>query len=234
MFSPKYVTLWCGKAEGAETEEEWWKLLNYLEQHWSHLEEGIYWIFLWRNSFWKGLFFTSHISRVSLASSAQGMIAPSPPEYKEQRDFSQANSLSFNFYTEIFSVTHGIFLMGFSHAVPVKLQSTSPKSLDEFQNHRLDALTSIMISLNWVHQFPIQHFSPFFPGKRKSGLLSSMGWILEGRFDSQDVTWYIGKIWILKALKRRNWTGCWGLVWGMRSLLQKQYPCVNQEAIVSC
>lgn len=173
LFSPKYVTLWCGKAEGAETEEEWYKLLDYLEQHWSHLDKGI---FLWGNSFQKGLFFISHnISCVSLASSAQGMIAPSLPGYKEQRDYSQANSLSFNFYTEIFPVTHGIFLMEFSHAVPVKLQSTSPKSLDEFQNHRLDALTSIMISLNWVHPFPIQHFFPFFPGKRKSSLLSSMG-----------------------------------------------------------
>lgn len=117
---------------------------------------------------------TYYISHISFASSAQDVISPLLPGYKEQRDFCQTNSLSFNFYTEIFQVTHGIFLIGFNHVVPVKLQSKSPKSLDDFQNHRLDALMSIMISLTWVHRFPIQHIC-FLCGKGKSGLLSSVG-----------------------------------------------------------
>lgn len=64
--------------------------------------------------------------------------------------------------------------MGFSHVVPVKLHSKSPKSLDDFQNRKLDAPASIMISLNWVHRFPEQYIF-FLLGKGKSGLLSSMG-----------------------------------------------------------
>lgn len=149
------------------------------------------------------------------------------------RDFSQTNSLNFNFYTAIFQVPHRIFLMEFSHVVPVKLQSQSPKSLDDFQNHRLDGLTSVMISFSWIHQFPIQHIF-FLPGKGKSGLLSSGGWILEGRFASQDMTWHTEKVWILKAVNRRNQTGCWVLVLGTHSLFIKQYCCINQEAITCC
>jgi len=132
--------------------------LNIAVQHWRGPNEGIYWIFLWENGFRKDLFFvTYYISHISFAFPTQDPISPLLPGFQEHRDFSQANSLSFSFHTEIFQVTHGIFRMGFSHVVPVKLQSKSRKSLDDFQNHWLDALMSLMISFNWVHQFPIQY-----------------------------------------------------------------------------
>lgn len=159
----------------------------------------VYLIFLWERTFRSSLFFIVHVPHISFASSTQGMISPlllGQMNTETEWNFFQTNSLSFNFYIEFFQATYGIFPIEFSHVFPIKLQIKSPKPLYDFQNHSLGAVTPIMISVNWVHQFPIQYVF-YLPVKDKSGLFSSVV-----RFASHDMLWHIGKVWILKEGSR--------------------------------
>lgn len=178
-------------------------------QYWSDHHERIYWIFLWESGFRKGVFFITYIWCISFASATQGMISYLHLDIRNTEagwTISPFNSMSLIFYTEIFQVTREIFPIGFSHIVPIKLLIKPPESFSDFQNHSLSAVKSVMISLSWVHQFPIQHIF-FLPGKGKYSVFPLLGW---NSWQQICLTIYGKTQWKKSELWKKtekNWTG---------------------------